>query len=218
MSENSGDKTEKPSQQKLRKTREQGQVARSRDLAMAVGVLLSFKLLVLMTPQYLDDFGRLFRLALAPADLDAEAGHALFVGTLWLSAKLVLPLLVLPLAALITGVVPGGLLFATSNWLPKMQRLSPAANLGRLASGKHWGDAGDVLSAAVGYANFVAMVTPDKGRPLRAQALELQARWGKPKAASAAPAAAPSASPQATPAAPEPTPEKAPKKKWWKLF
>ncbi|WP_462177068.1 EscU/YscU/HrcU family type III secretion system export apparatus switch protein, partial [Acinetobacter baumannii] len=36
-----GDKTEKPSAQKLRKARQEGQVVRSRDLAPAVGILLS---------------------------------------------------------------------------------------------------------------------------------------------------------------------------------
>jgi retron-type reverse transcriptase len=77
--------------------------------------------------------------------------------------------------------------------------------------GKRWGDAGDVLAAAVGYANFVAMVTPDKGRPLRARALELQARWGKRK-----PPAPPDT--PAPPPPPEPPPAPAPKKKWWKLF
>ncbi|HEY0955386.1 MAG TPA: flagellar type III secretion system protein FlhB [Roseateles sp.] len=166
----SGDKTEKPSQQKLRKTREQGQAARSRDLGMAVGVLLSFKLLVLLTPQYMDDFGRLFRLALAPTDLDAEAGHALFIGTLWLTGKLVLPLLVLPLAALLTGVVPGGLLFAPGNWMPKMQRLSPAANLGRLVSGKHWGD----FAMTVAKAACVLMLLVHLSRNLAPEFVRLQ--------------------------------------------
>ncbi len=52
-------------------------------------------------------------------------------------------------------------------------------------AGKRWGDAtGDsVLAVAVGYASFVAMVSPDRGTPLRQQALRLQARWGgKPDA------------------------------------
>jgi retron-type reverse transcriptase len=86
--------------------------------------------------------------------------------------------------------------------------------------GKRWGDTQDVLAAAVGYANFVAMVTPDKGRPLRARALELQARWGGRKATTtpgpSSPAPAPAPTPAATPAAPPPEPP--PKKKWWKLF
>ena len=77
--------------------------------------------------------------------------------------------------------------------------------------GKRWGDATDVLAAAVGYANFVAMVTPDKGRPLRARALELQARWGS----GGKPAPPPEA--PAPPAPDEPPPAPAPRK-WWKLF
>lgn len=81
-------------------------------------------------------------------------------------------------------------------------------------AGKSWGASADVLSAAVGYANFVAMVSPDRGRPLRARALALQARHKQPAQASPAQAAPPP--PAAPPAAPPPAP--AEKKKWWKLF
>ncbi|MCU0659393.1 MAG: reverse transcriptase family protein [Polyangiaceae bacterium] len=79
--------------------------------------------------------------------------------------------------------------------------------------GKRWGSSSDVLAAAVGYANFVAMVTPDKGRPLRARALALQARWA-PRPAAPVPSPAP---PDAPPPDPTAGPDQ-PKKKWWKLF
>ena len=36
-----GDKTEKASQQKLKKSRQEGQVVRSRDLSTALGILIS---------------------------------------------------------------------------------------------------------------------------------------------------------------------------------
>ena len=52
----SDDKSEKPSAQKLRKAREQGEVARSRDMATAVGILLSIKLCILLSPGWLEDF------------------------------------------------------------------------------------------------------------------------------------------------------------------
>jgi RNA-directed DNA polymerase len=100
-------------------------------------------------------------------------------------------------------------------------------------AGKRWGDADDVLSAAVGYANFVAMVTPDRGVPLREKMKAVMARW-RPAATRQRPAAgaAPSVATPATGAAAsgpgpvpptppdEPTPPQPepPKKKWWKLF
>jgi flagellar biosynthetic protein FlhB len=52
------------------------------------------------------------------------------------------PLLVLPLVIIIASLMPGGLLFTPGNWAPKLNRLSPITNLGRLASAKHWNDLG----------------------------------------------------------------------------
>jgi len=142
-SSSSADKSEKPSDQKLKKAREQGQVARSRDLPMAVGILLSFKLLVLMMPLYLDEFRVLFRLAFAPLDLEGAQDNVwstAFTACLLLIGKMTLPLLLLPLTLMLASLMPGGLLFATSNWAPKMSRLSPLTNLGRLLSAKHYSD------------------------------------------------------------------------------
>ena len=144
MSEaSSGDKTEKPSEQKLRKAREQGQVARSKDLVMAVGILVSFKLLLMMMPLYLQDFELLFKLAFAPLDLEGAQDNvwsAAFGSVLMLILKMLLPLLVVPAAVLLASVVPGGLVFAPGNWAPKASRLSPLSNLGRLFSGKHYSE------------------------------------------------------------------------------
>lgn len=142
MAESSnGDKTEKPSEQKLRKAREEGQVARSKDAVMAVGVLLAFKLLLWIVPASLQDFRQLFALALAPSDLQTETLNAdLFFQVLCLIAQMLAPLLVLPLAGLVASLLPGGWVFVPGNWAPKASRLSPAANLGRLFSGKHASD------------------------------------------------------------------------------
>ncbi|MGB1276964.1 MAG: reverse transcriptase family protein, partial [Nannocystaceae bacterium] len=89
--------------------------------------------------------------------------------------------------------------------------------------GKHWGHSGNVLTSVVGYANFVAMIDPEKGRPLQRRAKALLAKHGhrpKPPATAQAPAASPP--PPPPPAAgkpePEPEPEQPKKKKRWKLW
>jgi len=46
--------------------------------------------------------------------------------------------------------------------------------------GKRWGAGGNVLSAARGFASFVAMVDADKGRALLAQVAALETRYGAP--------------------------------------
>lgn len=103
-------------------------------------------------------------------------------------------------------------------------------------AGKRWGDSDDVLSAAMGYANFVAMVSPEKGAPLRTRMLAVMTIWRpapprpqRPAAhaeashatsAQVAPTVTSSPTPPApTNAPPAPQPEPPPaKKKWWKLF
>ncbi len=139
----SGDKTEKPTAQKLRKSREQGQVPRSRDWSTAVGIVLGLKLLVLLMPGYLEDFRRLFAFAFAPLDgegaLDA-AGTDGLATVLGLIVRMVAPLAVVPLAIVAASVFPGGWVASTKNWLPKFGRMNPLANLGRVASGRHWAD------------------------------------------------------------------------------
>jgi flagellar biosynthetic protein FlhB len=152
----SGDKTEKPSEQKLRKAREQGQVARSKDIAAAVGLLVGLKLLVWLTPGYLEDFQRLFHLALAPLaaedalqTLQTLWGEAA-LASLWLLAKMVAPLLVLPLAVICAAQLGGGLVFATSQWAPQFGRLNPLTNLGRLFSAKHYSELAATLLKVAG--------------------------------------------------------------------
>lgn len=136
-----GDKTEKASSQKLRKAREQGQVVRSKDLATAVGILVSLKLFVMLLPGYLESFRALFHLVYVPLGAAGAMENALsvvFGAAAMLLVKMVLPLLGVPLAIIVASVVPGGFVFATSNLVPKLDRFDPLRNLGQLASAKHW--------------------------------------------------------------------------------
>lgn len=147
----SGDKTEKASAQKLRKAREQGQVVRSKDLATAVGILVSLKLFVFLLPDYLESFRALFVLVYAPLGAAGSIENALSV--VWNNAgmlllKMVLPLLGVPAAILVASIVPGGLVISANNLMPKFERFSPIKNLGQLASGKHWTTFGVSLAKA----------------------------------------------------------------------
>jgi flagellar biosynthetic protein FlhB len=154
MSEGTGgDKTEKASSQKLKKAREQGQVVRSKDLATAVGILASLKLFVFLLPGYLESFRALFRLVYVPLGAAGSLENALSV--VWgaaaaLLVKMVLPLLGVPLAIVVSSVVPGGLVVSSQNLMPRFDKFSPMKNLGQLGSAKHWtGVATSVAKAAV---------------------------------------------------------------------
>lgn len=136
-----GDKTEKPSAQKLKKARQEGQVVRSRDLATAVGILISLKLFALMLPTYLEQLRTLFRMVFAPLGEAGSMENALsvvFGAALMLLIKMVLPLLAVPGAVIVASLVPGGWIASTKNMQPKFSRLSPMTNLGNLFGQKHW--------------------------------------------------------------------------------
>lgn len=136
-----GDKTEKPSAQKLKKARQEGQVVRSRDLATAVGILISLTLFSLMAPGYLEDMRHLFRLVFVPLGEAGALENALstvFGAGLMLLVQMVLPLLAVPLAIIAAGAVPGGFIASGKNLRPKLSRFSPITNLGNLFTQKHW--------------------------------------------------------------------------------
>lgn len=98
--------------------------------------------------------------------------------------------------------------------------------------GKRWGNRQGkaVLPSAIGFASFVAMVDPEKGKPLLAKAREIALRHGwkpTPPRPPPAPPAVAAPTPVAAPPAPAPEPEKPPeptppeggkKKKWWQVF
>ena len=171
------DKSEKASEQKLRKAREQGQVARSKDIGAAIGLLVGLKLLMMIAPSYLEDFARLFRLALAPLDgndalqgLDALWGEAAHE-SLWLLAKMVMPLLALPAAVILATQLGGGLVFTPSQWAPKFSKLNPLSNLGRLFSAKHYTELAATLMKTGGVLAVLYWVTT----AYAAQYVQLQA-------------------------------------------
>lgn len=170
----SGDKSEKPSQQKLRKAREEGQIVRSRDLATAVGIIVSLKLVVFLVPQYLDDFRALFSQGFALYGSEGAIDNVwsqTFTMTMMLIVKMMVPLLVVPLAAIIGSMIPGGWSVTTKHWMPRMDRLSPAKNLGRIVTPKHLSDtAVSVLKACT-----ILAVLWHVGRSTAAEHVALQA-------------------------------------------
>ena len=127
-------KTEKATPRRRQKAREQGQVARSRDLVAGLGTMAAVMLVAWQMPDFAADWrgllGRELNAAVArpgpslPAwrnDLVIFRGVALAAGASWLVATL-------------GGVAQGGLVFAPSALMPRLNRLSPASRLGQLFS------------------------------------------------------------------------------------
>ena len=152
-----GDKSEKASAKKLAQAREQGQIVRSKDLATAVGILASLKLFVILLPGYLDSFRALFRMVFVPLGGAGDMENALSV--VWsaaaiLLAKMLLPLFGVTLSVVLASLIPGGWNFSTAVLMPDFGKFSPVANLGRLASGKHWTG----IATSIGKAALLTLV------------------------------------------------------------
>ncbi|ONB75625.1 flagellar biosynthetic protein FlhB [Burkholderia pseudomallei] len=140
--QDSGDKSEKATPQKLRNARRQGQIARSRDLSTAIGVLVSLKMLVLLAPSWLAEFRALFLLELVDATGDGALANAWSVAlpvSIALFLKMIAPFFVVPLCVVLGSLLPGGWILSGAQLKPKFSRLNPMTNLGRLVSARHYG-------------------------------------------------------------------------------
>ena len=136
MSESAQDKTEEPTAQKLRKAREDGQVARSTELPAAIIVIGAF-LILLMTGGWLVTrlstvFAQGFvfdrQLIEKPLLLPAHFGEHLMAAFV-----LVIPVIAFTMvAAVIASGMTGGYLFSFSAVMPKGSKLNPISGLGRI--------------------------------------------------------------------------------------
>jgi flagellar biosynthesis protein FlhB len=127
-------KTEKATPRRRQKAREQGQVARSRDLVAGLGTMAAVTILARQLPAFASDWRALFRYAvensalhpdqLLPAwrnDLAIFRGVALAAGLSWVIATG-------------GGLAQGGPVFAPSALAPNLNRLNPISRLGQLFS------------------------------------------------------------------------------------
>ncbi|WP_104654341.1 flagellar type III secretion system protein FlhB [Ralstonia insidiosa] len=149
---NNGDKTEKATPQKLRKAKQEGQVARSRDIGTAVGILVALKLIVVLAPGWSVDLKRIFALSFADLHGDGALGNAgsmLFPATLLLIGKMMAPLAAVPAGIIIASLVPGGWVMSRKNFMPKFSKLNPIAGLKRLFSRKHYVQFGTTVLKAI---------------------------------------------------------------------
>lgn len=136
MSESADDKTEEPTAQKLKKARDDGQVARSTELPAAVIVIGSFVVLMLTGGWLVNRLATVFaqgfvfdrKLIEKPLLLPAHFGEHL------LSAfVLVLPVIAFTmLAAIVASGMTGGYLFSLKAVMPKGSKLNPISGLKRI--------------------------------------------------------------------------------------
>ena len=164
MADDQGEKTEKPSPKKFKEAREKGQVARSRDLGLAVSSLAVTAVLAAIGPmvvqrlaarvtEALTAIGQTSARTLQPEDLtslvlDNGGLVALLVGPIAATAIV---------ASVATAAAQGGLRFAPAALRIDVARLNPAAGLGRLKPSQSWVD---TLRTILAVAVIVAVALP----------------------------------------------------------
>src|SRR5271166_5893941 len=127
-------KTEKATPRRRLKAREQGQIARSRDLIAGLATMTAVMVLAWQLPGFVADWRGMLR-----HELDSAVTHRNQLLPVWrndffLFRGVAVAASLSWLAAMAGGLAQGGLVFAPAALTPNLSRLSPASRLGQLFS------------------------------------------------------------------------------------
>jgi len=127
-------KTERATPRRRQKAREQGQVARSRDLVAGLGTITAIAVLGWQMPRFTAAWRGLLREQLNSATAGPDPFLVLWRGGLGLFGGVALAAGCSWLAATVGGIAQGGMVFAPSALAPTLNRLSPVSRLQQLFS------------------------------------------------------------------------------------
>src|SRR5882672_3816761 len=133
MSEN---KSEKPTPRRRQKAREQGQVARSRDLSSALALSGALGLVAWQGNSGIEAWRNLLQHTFEFPNGDTLSPVTpLLIWTGWTVVRCAVPVMAAAwMLAVMASVAQGGLVFAPEALAPKIGRLSPAQKLGQIFS------------------------------------------------------------------------------------
>ena len=130
-----GDKTEKPTPRRQKKAREQGQIARSRDVSGALALLAAVLAIAWAAKQFPGEWRRFMSRTLAESATSAMESAPLLNWTGAVLAGVIGPALAFAwLAAAAAAISQGGLVFAPAALTPNFSRLNPATRIKQLFS------------------------------------------------------------------------------------
>ena len=136
MSDDSSDRTEDPTARRLKRARDDGQVARSNELPAAAVMICSVLVLLTVGEVWFKQLSVYFaagfsfdrKLLESPMLLPAAFGSQMLHGLL-----LILPLMLTTVVvAILASGATGGFLFSLSSVLPKLSKLSPISGFKRM--------------------------------------------------------------------------------------
>lgn len=167
------EKTEKASEQKLRKSRTDGQVTRSKDLATTVSLIATVFALKFSAAWYLEGLRNSFRLSfldLRNSEVGLDDLRLMLAHNLVVFIKLLAPLLVTPVLVVVGSLLPGGWVFASKNFYFKGSKLNPITGLGRIFGAQNASEfLKSLLKASVLLGLAVAVIPPTFGRLMALQ-------------------------------------------------
>ncbi|MBD3766508.1 MAG: flagellar biosynthesis protein FlhB [Gammaproteobacteria bacterium] len=140
MAENADgqEKSEEPTSKKLEDARKKGQVARSKELATMLIMMIASLWLLWLGPQMMVDFERMMIMGFSierdhAFDMKRAADliFAQFEAALWLIFPFVMGMMVM---AIVANILVGGWLFSTEVMAPKFSKLNPIAGIKRMFS------------------------------------------------------------------------------------
>jgi flagellar biosynthetic protein FlhB len=137
MAEESGqDKTEEPTAQRLSKAREEGQIARSQELAPAAMMVMATLFFTMMGQYLFNSMGNLFKSQLQfdrKITDKAELLPAIFGSAIVDGFVIVLPLVaIMAVIAALSTTLSGGFIFSPKLALPNFGKLNPMSGLKRM--------------------------------------------------------------------------------------
>src|SRR5690554_4033591 len=138
---NGQEKTEEASEHKLRTTRREGQVARSKDVSTMVSLLATLLLLKASAGFMVNQVDNIFAssfLSFTHSEVGPEDVGLILANNLVHLMTFLLPLLVTPLLVIVFALIPGGWVFSTENFTPKLSRIDPLKGAKRMVSLQNW--------------------------------------------------------------------------------
>ena len=136
------ERSEAPTEKRLRKSREEGQVARSKDLNTAVLLLFGVSGLVWFGQLFFDLFREVMELAFHfDKDFLADSQNMpkALKEVMFNAITATLPyFLILFGVMIVAGSMPGGFNFSSSLLLPKMSKLNPLSGIKRMVGSQAW--------------------------------------------------------------------------------
>ena len=162
-----GEKTEKPTPQRLKKARKEGQIPRTQELGTWLGVAAASVLLPMLVGNAFDEIQKLFvQVGVVASNPETEALSVLMGQALSAFLVTLLPMAVgMMVVGTVAAAAQGGVTFATKSMKPTLKKLNPFPGMKRMFGTQGLWEAVKALikTAALG---TVVIITSDRAQAL----------------------------------------------------